>query len=301
MGNASPADRPRGHRAAWVPLAVAAIVVPTVLAGLTLLWPRPTIEADLTRAADSTLAAAGIAGAQVAFSGRDATVTGPAGAVEVVQGVTGVRVARPADGAAPTPGAAANEPAPADAAAAALAGVEGEGLAASIDGDTVTLTGTVADDAASAAAEAALAAALPGLTVDNQLTVAGPGGGAGGPDDAATQRLAADLDALVTGAPITFEPNSPALTAAGSATVARVVELVAAVPGARLQVDGFVATGPGDGRLTAQELSDQRAVTVREALVAGGVPADQVAVRGLGEGQNPVADVAGRRVDITVI
>ena len=81
----------------------------------------------------------------------------------------------------------------------------------------------------------------------------------------------------------------------------RLVELVRAAPGARLQVDGFVATGPGNGRLTAQQLSEQRAAVVRDALVAAGVPAGNIVARGLGEGSNPAAQAAGRRVDITVI
>ncbi len=83
--------------------------------------------------------------------------------------------------------------------------------------------------------------------------------------------------------------------------MARLLELVRAAPGARLQIDGFVATGPGNGRLTAQQLSDQRAAAVRDALAAGGVPADTSVARGLGEGSSPAAQAAGRRVDITVI
>ena len=80
-GPVSSADRSRDpRRPAWLPLAVAALVVPTVLAGLTLLWPRPQIEAELTRTATESLAAAGLTGAGVTFDGRDAVVTGVAGA-----------------------------------------------------------------------------------------------------------------------------------------------------------------------------------------------------------------------------
>ena len=83
--------------------------------------------------------------------------------------------------------------------------------------------------------------------------------------------------------------------------MAKLLALVRAAPGARLQVDGFVATGPGNGVLTAQQLSEQRAATVRDALAAGGVPAADILARGLGEGSHPAAQAAGRRVDITVI
>jgi outer membrane protein OmpA-like peptidoglycan-associated protein len=379
VGYATSADRSR-HRPAWLPLAAAALVVPTVLAGLTLLWPRPQIEDGLTRTATETLAAAGITGAGVTFSGRDALLTSVSGpeaqrAVDVVRGVPGVRVATaPVPGAPEGPGgegpggpggegpgagpgaaatgpfgvarrgedivltgvvgseeertalvAAATEqaggltvvdeltvtpgalPQPGVTASsvgtiAALLGATTDGVAASIDGDTLTLTGTAPDSASAQAAGQALSAVLPGTTVDNQLTVAGGGTAPSGElDDAGKRELQTALDSLTGAAPVTFEPNSPVLTATGSATVDGIVQLVALVPGARLQVDGFVATGPGDGRLTAQELSDQRAATVRDALVAGGVPADNIVARGLGEGDSPAAQAAGRRVQITVI
>lgn len=371
VGYATSADRSR-HRPAWLPLAAAALVVPTVLAGLTLLWPRPQIEDGLTRTATESLAAAGITGAGVTFSGRDALLTGVSGpeaqrAVDVVRGVPGVRVATaPVPGAPENPGgegpgagpgaaatgpfgiarrgedvvltgvvgseeertalvAAATEqaggltvvdeltvtpgalPQPGVTASsvgtiAALLGATTDGVAASIDGDTLTLTGTAPDSASAQAAGQALSAVLPGTTVDNQLTVAGGGTAPSGElDDAGKRELQTALDSLTGAAPVTFEPNSPVLTATGAATVEGIVELVALVPGARLQVDGFVATGPGDGRLTAQELSDQRAATVRDALVAGGVPAENIVARGLGEGDSPAAQAAGRRVQITVI
>lgn len=370
MGYASSADRSRPGRPAWLPLAASAIVVPTVLAGVTLLWPRPQIEGDLNAAATEALSSAGVPGATLALSGRDATLSGVAGpdaeqALAAVRGVDGIRVAELAAGgtdgtdggagagagaaaAAPfaltsrgddivltgvvgteeeraalvaaataqsggrpvvdeltvTPGAAPLDAGRVGAATAAVAGIGGDGLTATIDGDTVTLTGAVADDAAKAAAEEAVTAALPGVAVDNQLTVdpsLGGAGAAGELDAAAKAQLQSAIDALIAGAPITFEPNSPQLTPAGADTVAEVLELVTAAPGAALQVDGYVATGPGDGRLTAQELSDQRAATVRDALAAGGVPADRITARGLGEGSTPAAEAAGRRVEITVV
>lgn len=377
-GPVSSADRSRDRRGpAWLPLAAAALVVPTALAGLTLLWPRPQIEADLTRTATESLAAAGITGADVVFSGRDATLTGPDArrAAEVVRGVPGVRVAElPAgpgtgggDGTgggapapAPAPDAGAEAAAPfgiarrgdgivltgvvaskeeADALVAAatgqaggrtvvdeltitpgaaaqagatpenvgvvagLLGAAGDGVAASFDGDTLTLTGPAPDSASAQAAGTALSSVLPGTTVDNRLTV---DGGSGAPADgeldaAGRQELQSAIDALVADAPIGFEPDSPQLTPQGSATVDAVLQLVTLVPGARLQVDGYVATGPGNGVLTAQELSDQRAAAVRDALVAGGVPADRITARGLGEGDTPAAQAAGRRVELTVI
>lgn len=380
-GPVSSADRSRDRRGpAWLPLAASALVVPTVLAGLTLLWPRPQIEAELTRTATESLAAAGISGAEVDVTGRDATITGLTGpdaqrAAEIVRDVSGVRVAQlPAEGGtgAPVPGAPAPDPAAPDTAApdtaaaapfgiarrgdgivltgvvaskeeadalvaaataqaggltvvdeltvtpgavaqaaatpanvglvAGLIGATTDGVAAAFDGATVTLTGAAPDSASARAAGAALSAVLPGTTVDNRLTVdGGTAPAAGGELDAAgRQELQSAIDALIAGAPIGFEPDSPALTPRGSATVEGVLRLVTLVPGARLQVDGYVASGPGNGVLSAQELSDQRAAAVRDALVAGGVPAEKITARGLGEGDTPAAQAAGRRVEITV-
>ncbi len=365
------ADSTKDHRPAWLPLAVAAIVVPTALAGLTLLWPRPQIETELSSAGAAALDAAGLSSAGLTLSGRDATVGGvPAAdrqrAIDAVQAVTGVRVAIAPEG-APGGGGGAPNPAPAVraapfgmtrsgddivltgevgseeqraqfvAAATARSGgkrivdkltvaagaqlpsvVDGNAigavvaamaagpadLAVVITGDAVKITGTAADEAARSAAGQAVGGALQGSTADNQLTVAAaPSGGTttGDLDAAAKRQLQASIAALVAGAPITFEPDSPQLTAPGRATVAKVLALVKAAPGARLQVDGYVAAGPGDGKLTAQQLSDQRAATVRDALVAGGVPADRLTATGKGEDTTAANRALGRRVAVTVV
>jgi outer membrane protein OmpA-like peptidoglycan-associated protein len=372
------ADRTR--RPGWLPLIGAAVLVPTVLAGLTQLWPRPQIEDQLTRAGGEALAAAGFPGAGLVLSGRDAAISGidPADeqrAVDAVQGVSGVRIATVPEAAAGTGGVTPVGPAPVppaaapfgiarrgadvvlsgvvgsvqertrlvesattraggravvdeltvtpgtplpngvsptsvEAASAALAGAVGPDAAIRIGADGIALTGSVADEAAKNTAAQAVASALPGLTLDNQLVVdpalAGPAAGGSGAaatelDAAAKQQLQGSITQLLSGTPITFQPNSPQPTEQGRAAMARLLELVRTAPGARLQIDGFVATGPGNGRLTAQQLSDQRAAAVRDALVAGGVPADALVARGLGEGSSPAAQAAGRRVDITVV
>lgn len=371
-----PTDDRSGHRKpAWLPLGAAALIVPTALAGLTLAWPRPQIESDLTQRATEALSAAGIPAAGVAFSGRDATISGVpadqrAKALAVVQDATGVRVAAFPE---PGPGGGAGNGSGGGAAAAApfgiqetgdaivLTGVVGSeeertqlvsaaaaqaggksvedrltvtpgatlpagvtaasvtalaGALASANGDAsvsitpdgVTLTGSVPDDATKTAIGEKAMAALAGATVDNQLTVAGAGAGSGNAsaagdelDATAKQALQGQINQLVAGAPITFGPDSPQLTPEGSATVARVLDLLKAAPGVRIQVDGYVASGPGNGKLSAQQLSDQRAAAVRATLVAGGVPVDRIAARGLGEGTMPAQSTAGRRVEITVV
>ncbi|HVH23229.1 MAG TPA: OmpA family protein [Pseudonocardia sp.] len=332
----------RSRRPALLPLVGAGLVVPTVLAGLTQVWPRPQIEAQLMQTGGAALTAAGFPGAGLIVDGRDATISGidPAEgqrAVQAVEAVPGVRIATVADDAAGGP-AAGPTPAPAPAPFGiarrgedlVLSGVVGSPeertrlLAAAnlraagrtvVDELTVTpgaaLPTGVSPTSVEAAPANAAAAALPGLPLDNRL-VLNPASAAAPPtapappvpaelDAAGKQQLASSISQLLAGAPITFRPNSPQLTGPGRATVTRLVELVGAVPAARLQVDGFVATGPGNGRLTAQQLSDQRAAVVRDALVAAGVPAGNIVARGLGEGSKPAARAAGRRVDITVI
>ena len=361
------AESTTDHRPAWLPLAASAIVVPTALAGLTLLWPRPQIESGLTTAATSALAAAGFPSAGITFDGRDATISGiptadSRDALDAVEAVSGVRVATATEagsgGATETPafgvarrgedivltGQAQSDSERSELVAAATAraggrkvvdeltviagdplqpGVDARSIgtiaaavaggssdvAVAIGADGATLTGTAADDATKAAIAQKVTAALAGVTVDDKLTVSAPptgtapptGGATGDLDAAAKQRLQSSIAALVAGAPIAFEPDSPRLTAAGLGTVAKVLALVTAAPGARLQVDGYVAAGPGDGKLTAQQLSDQRAATVRDALVAGGVPADRVVATGKGEDSAAASRALGRRVAITVV
>ena len=364
------ADSTKDHRPAWLPLAASAIVVPTALAGLTLLWPRPQVETELTRAGTAALTAAGFSAAGLTLNGRDATITGiPAAdqqrAIDVVQAVIGVRVATLAGpssgggGTAPTPtvtatpaqaapfgisrsgddivltGVVGSEDQRAQLIAAATAQAGGKkivdkltvtagalppsivnansigalvvamatgpaDLAVAISGNAVTITGTAPDAAAKSALGSAIGGALSGSTGDNQLTVGG-GGAAGELDAAAKAKLRSSLASLLAGSPILFEPNSPQLTAPGQATVAKVLALLKPASGAKLQVDGYVATGPGDGKLTAKQLSDQRAATVRDARGAGGIAADRITATGKGEDTTSTTKALGRRVAITVV
>jgi peptidoglycan-binding protein ArfA len=102
-------------------------------------------------------------------------------------------------------------------------------------------------------------------------------------------------------APITFDANSTQLTSQGSATFTQVLAAVRAVPAARLTIDGYVAPGRGNGIFTAQQLADQRATTIRDALVAAGVPADHLTARGRGEYTTATDRALARRVEITVV
>ena len=293
-GGTGPTGRDRSMRPPWLPLIAAAVVVPAVLAGLTLLWSAPQIEGTLTERAQSALSAAGISGAGVRFDGRDATITGLTGAAaeraaQVVAGATGVRVAVVGGGAG-GPGTGAPAPVPAPAPPRPHLGRAAPGQ-----------TPTPGSEPAPAPAPTLAPAPAPGSEPAPAPTPAPLPSQAGDLDAAAKQALQAKISALVAAAPITFGPDSPQLTPQGSATLAQVLTAVRAAPGARLNIDGYVATGRGNGLLTAQQLSDQRAATVRDALVAGGVPADHLTVRGRGEDTAATDRAFGRRVEITVV
>lgn len=280
-----PPDRsvPRPPR---LPLVVSAIAVPTILAGLTLLWPGQQIENTLTDRAGAALSAAGITGATVRFGGRDATISGvsdaeAAQAIQAVEDATGVRVAQVVGGGAGSGVASATASAPSSSAA------------------TSAEASPSAAASSAASAPASTTAASGGAGVTSAPTTSAPSGG-GDLDAAAKKALQAQMTGLTKAAPITFGADVPQLTAQGQATLAKVVALVRAAPGARLEIDGYVATGPGNGVLTAQQLSDQRAAAVRDALVAGGVPADHLTAHGRGEDAS-AAPALGRRADITVV
>ena len=309
--DAGPTGRDRSAlRPPWLPLIAAAVVVPTVLAGLTLLWPRPQIEGGLTERAQAALSAAGISGAGVRFDGRDATITGLTGAAaeraaQVVAGATGVRVAvvggaGPAPVPPPAPGAAP-APAPAPGAAPAPGGAPPPAPSPAPAPAPAPPPAPTLAPAPAPSEPASGPSAAPTPVPAPAPTPAPMPSPSGDLDAAAKQALQAKIKASVAAAPITFGPDSPQLTAQGAATLAQVLTAVRAAPGARLEIDGYVATGRGNGLLTAQQLSDQRAATVRDALVAGGVPADRLTARGRGEDTAATDRALGRRVEITVV
>jgi OOP family OmpA-OmpF porin len=171
---------------------------------------------------------------------------------------------------------------------------------ASWDGNTLTLTGAVPTEADKAAAEQAAATAVPVATIDNQLTVdpnsAGASGGGG--------QLQQQINALVQGAPVTFEPDTANLTEQAGQTLQKVAPLIAAVQGVRLLIEGHVAavSSPTDGL----NLSQERAEAVKQRLAELGVPVDSITVEGRGDAEpaadnnTPEGQALNRRVEIIV-
>jgi OOP family OmpA-OmpF porin len=101
-----------------------------------------------------------------------------------------------------------------------------------------------------------------------------------------------------------FDFDRSDLNAAGQAVVNELLSAMAANPGVPVSVTGHAdRSGPEDYNMG---LSLRRADTVREALIAGGISADQITVSGRGEEEPavPTADgvreQANRRVEIII-
>lgn len=130
--------------------------------------------------------------------------------------------------------------------------------------------------------------------------------GAGGPDGPPADGAAAGPDAvagrvaaLLAAAPITFDPDSPALGAAARGTAEQVAAVLRAAPDVRITVEGHVADTPGSPDV-AQRLSEQRAAAVADVLAAGGVDRARMTVRGLGASRPLATPETSRRVEIGV-
>lgn len=103
---------------------------------------------------------------------------------------------------------------------------------------------------------------------------------------------------------IMFRTRDATLNAGTSAHLMELAEVLVVTSDAVVQLDGYA-----DPRGTKQEnlvLSEQRAASVRDSLIAGGLPAERIVIRAHGEGetQSVAGDVDGfaleRRVVITI-
>ena len=323
-------------RPKWLPLLVCALLVPLLLALLTLVFSGHSIESKLTAASQEALRDAGLGAVGVSFNGRDGVLTGvPKGheakARDVVAAVNGVRVAdvRRADGqldmkldrdtlalSGTVPDRATRAAAiaqaeqqatgrqvvtrdlvvkdgallPGNATAvgplvSAMAPDEAGRRQLSWDADGVRLSGDIPSDDALQKAADRVAAALPGIAVDNGIK--------------SREAAQAEIDKYLAANPIRFEAHSSALTPASRQVVEHVAGLLADFPDAVLSVEGHVDPSKTKRKASSayqKRLSTDRAAAVKDALVEQGIDADLIAATGLGQdGPNP-----GRRVDITI-
>jgi outer membrane protein OmpA-like peptidoglycan-associated protein len=104
---------------------------------------------------------------------------------------------------------------------------------------------------------------------------------------------------------LTFETGSANLTAESNATVEAITQILKAFPTAKVSVDGY--TDNTGGLRANQRLSEARAKTVADKIIAGGVEGARVSFKGHGP-EKPIADNAtaegqekNRRVELTAM
>ncbi|MBE8521642.1 OmpA family protein [Amycolatopsis sp. H6(2020)] len=111
----------------------------------------------------------------------------------------------------------------------------------------------------------------------------------------------AEIDRMLTEAPIAFEPDTAKLTPEGEQAARSVgIALAKAPAGFRYRVTGHVARGPG-GETAALKLSRDRARAVARILTSNGLTANRVTYRGLGDTRPATGGEEDRRVEITVV
>ncbi|WP_169586001.1 OmpA family protein [Antrihabitans stalactiti] len=300
------------RRLPWLPLLIALVIVPIAITALAVFVGRSSVEDDLRQRTEVALASAGLPDVRVDFDGRDATISNVASdraetAKDTVLGVDGVRVAD------------------VDGVIAPAAAATGKPFEVRIVGDKIVLTGDVRDENARNAVVDAARAASGGAPVVDELTfnsaaqVLDPAQVRAAVEDARrispplpTQQpqqgdkaaLQQQINQLIAGGRIAFSPNSSDLTSEGSATVAKVADLLRPTR-VRIEVDGHVAdTGEN---VNSQAVSEQRARTVKARLVELGIAADRIDAVGFGSSRpvdtnsTSAGQTANRRVEIIVL
>ena len=164
-----------------------------------------------------------------------------------------------------------------------------------VQGDTLTLSGTAPSEEIRAAVEAAARAGWPNVTVINDITIVG----AAVSCDNLQSTISADL-----AVPLKFQTGSDQLSADGVAQLSNVVPAIKACPEARLTVIGHTDNTGTDA--VNGPLSEARAKSVTAYLVSQGIPADTFTVKGAGSSE-PIAGndteagrAQNRRTEITV-
>jgi peptidoglycan-binding protein ArfA len=179
-------------------------------------------------------------------------------------------------------------------------------LKLSLNGDTITLTGTSVSGHAKAAVEAAAKAAWPDLKISNKIQVTAPTGVPGSPVPTPAPgcaNLQADINSLL-GTPINFNTGGFTLTAGTKQMLTQVADKLKACPHSRVAVKGYTDDTGSDA--INVPLSGKRAKSVADFLVSRGVVGDAVTSQGLGSA-NPIASndtrdgrARNRRVEVTV-
>lgn len=164
-----------------------------------------------------------------------------------------------------------------------------------IEGGTLTLTGTAPTEEAKAAVEAAAKAGWPNLQIVNNISIKGAA--------VNCDNLQSTVDADLA-APIKFETGSDKIAADGQAQLTTVVGAIKGCPNAKLTVIGHT-DNTGDDAINVP-LSEARAKSVAAFLESQGLPAGSITSKGAGSSE-PIADngteagrAQNRRTDIKV-
>jgi outer membrane protein OmpA-like peptidoglycan-associated protein len=103
---------------------------------------------------------------------------------------------------------------------------------------------------------------------------------------------------------LTFDTGSATLTGPSAATVDAIVQILKAFPNVKASIDGY--TDNQGGAAANKRLSDARAKSVADTMIAAGIAADRLATAGHGP-EKPIADNAtpegrekNRRIELTV-
>ncbi|MGI5180093.1 OmpA family protein [Dactylosporangium sp. CA-152071] len=158
-----------------------------------------------------------------------------------------------------------------------------------LQGGTVTLTGTVVSQAVKDQAEQA-AREVTGI-VRNELAIG----------EAKAEQVQTQLVALPT---VEFENDKATLTQQGQAVVANVASILKANPSIRISIEGHTDSTGTEAR--NQTLSEARAKTVLDTLVALGIAPERLTSKGFGESRPKVPDTSdaakaiNRRVEFIV-
>jgi len=146
-----------------------------------------------------------------------------------------------------------------------------------VEGGTLTLTGTAPSEDAKAAVEAAAKAGWPNLQVINNITIKGAA--------ASCDNLQATVNAELA-VPLKFQTGSDKLSRDGQQELSALAGAVKACPDAKLTVIGHTDNTGNDA--INNPLSENRARTVAGYLVSQGIPAASVTSRGAGS-SDPIA------------
>ncbi|MCB0931737.1 MAG: OmpA family protein [Mycobacterium sp.] len=146
-----------------------------------------------------------------------------------------------------------------------------------VEGGTLTLTGTAPTEEVKAAVEAAAKAGWPNIQIINNITIKGAA--------ASCDNLQTTINSELA-VPVKFQTDSDKLSADGQQELSSVVETLKACPNAKITVVGHTDSTGTDA--INNPLSQNRAKSVAAYLVSQGVAADAVTSKGAGSSQ-PIA------------